>query len=448
MIVYFKDCFLTITNQVEFTELPYAPRATRFKANVSIRIWRNGTNNRMMIPLIVEGETDLNCRDPYKMIKEFDQYYPYYSLSTRKKLETTYGITSYDIGGLTDAIMELEEDVLSVVKRAWYKIFDDDFDNDDSSSDSRITDSRRLPFGGKTIKTEFLNRDQEPITILLQTYYSKSKIIFGEIVLGHMQPSKEIYLFVEYNNGQILFQEDEYNRPETSLFAVCNALNVDKDVLLKEIRETCEKGRAAMTDEEKEWRIYDSDITNQDGSQYAEEMKKQFRLMKPSEARKLAFLLQCDMCKRFYTKGKLSEKDKDYFWNKELENPIEKHKNYGIPDKILAEIDENPKVFGEKINGYVRVCSLYTAEKYQGIGLGTDLLKNIQNKYKNIFLNVLVKNVDAILFYERLGLKKIATFIWSNGISTEQYYVMAYSKDGILSDLKEQLKSTNHYVLL
>ena len=255
MIANFKDCFLTITNQVEFTELPSAPRATRFKANVGIRIWRNGTNNRMLIPLIVEGETDLKRLNPYEMIKEFDQYYPYYSLSTRKELETTYGITSYDIGGLTDAIMELEEDVLAVVKRAWYKIFEDDFDNDDSSSDSRITDSHRLPFGGKTIKTEFLNKDREPITIVLQTYYSRSKLVFGEIVLGNMQFSKEIYLFVEHYNGQILFQEDEYNRPETSLFTVCNALNVDADVLLKEIHETCEKGRAAITDEE-------IDITN------------------------------------------------------------------------------------------------------------------------------------------------------------------------------------------
>lgn len=172
------------------------------------------------------------------------------------------------------------------------------------------------------------------------------------------------------------------------------------------------------------------------------------KLMSPDEARKLDFWLQCYMCKTFYCPNQpLSNDNKKYFWNESKNTPFEYHKNYGEPEKVLASIDEHPILpNGKRPKGYVNLTSFYTAQKYRGLGLGSELMKELQNRYKKIYLDVLSINKPAISIYKHFGFKKVYSYKvpYTNDDGTEDYdlfYIMGYSEDGDLSDLEEQLKS-------
>jgi len=57
---------------------------------------------------------------------------------------------------------------------------------------------------------------------------------------------------------------------------------------------------------------------------------------------------------------------------------------------------------------YGRVFSIAVREAYQGLGIGTQLMKSVidvfhRKKIKNIVLEVRRHNIRAIRFYQRLG---------------------------------------------
>lgn len=170
------------------------------------------------------------------------------------------------------------------------------------------------------------------------------------------------------------------------------------------------------------------------------------KLMSPNDARKLDFWLQCYMCHTFYCPNQpLSDDNKKYFWNESKDTPFETYKNYGEPEKVLISVDEHSNLLGEKIEGYVRILSFYTAQKYRGLGLGSELMKELQNKYKKIYLDVLSLNKPAFAVYKHFGFEKVFTyrvpFTKDDGtVAYDEFYIMAYSEDGDLSDIKNKLK--------
>ena len=172
------------------------------------------------------------------------------------------------------------------------------------------------------------------------------------------------------------------------------------------------------------------------------------KTMDAKEARKLDYWLNLYMYRTFYNSGfwsPISQETKDYFWDKSKDNPFEKYINYGEPEKVLASIDENPELEGKKIKGYVELISFYVARNHSGKHLGTLLLKELQKKYKKIFLGVYSGNKHAIEVYKHLGFKRACTINWEYDTPErnrviDHYYVMAYSEDGDISDLIKQIK--------
>ena len=99
---------------------------------------------------------------------------------------------------------------------------------------------------------------------------------------------------------------------------------------------------------------------------------------------------------------------------KEINNQFNKISNvsYGIFDKDLMV----SFIFGDLINieknSEYEILLIYVGKHYRNKGLGSKLIKQIEencNCLKNIHLEVSESNLTGILFYKKMGFKKIYT---------------------------------------
>ena len=137
------------------------------------------------------------------------------------------------------------------------------------------------------------------------------------------------------------------------------------------------------------------------------------------------------------------------FINKEelleyLENtycPVKLAKSLRDEDNVylLAFYDGAPAGFA-KIKKYslnehiesvaqVELQKIYVLQEYHGLGVGSDLLKEVRNVAKEvcpdyIWLDTHISNEKAIRFYEKNGFRKIGTYHFTIGSQTFEYHVM------------------------
>ena len=99
---------------------------------------------------------------------------------------------------------------------------------------------------------------------------------------------------------------------------------------------------------------------------------------------------------------------------KEINNQFNKISNvsYGIFDKDLMV----SFIFGDLINieknSEYEILLIYVGKHYRNKGLGSKLIKQIEencNCLKNIHLEVSESNLTGILFYKKMGFKKMYT---------------------------------------
>ncbi|MDP4265314.1 MAG: GNAT family N-acetyltransferase [Bacteroidota bacterium] len=106
---------------------------------------------------------------------------------------------------------------------------------------------------------------------------------------------------------------------------------------------------------------------------------------------------------------------------------------------LLALVDGVPAGFAKvkKISlnehieslGQTELQKLYVLHEYHGRGIGTALLKEVQNVVKDIYpdyiwLDTHISNDNAIRFYERNGFKKMGKYFFTIGTQTFEYHVM------------------------
>ena len=99
--------------------------------------------------------------------------------------------------------------------------------------------------------------------------------------------------------------------------------------------------------------------------------------------------------------GKWKEKDQKYFFKKYIEN---NKKHISILVNNTAKIGFIDYLTN---NNYVEIGNICINKKYQGKGIGSQILNEIINKNSNktISLQVFIQNERAIKLYNKLGFK-------------------------------------------
>jgi diamine N-acetyltransferase len=106
---------------------------------------------------------------------------------------------------------------------------------------------------------------------------------------------------------------------------------------------------------------------------------------------------------------------------------------------LLAFIDGEPAGFAKikkySLNEHIESISqmelqkIYVLQEYHGKGIGTALLKEVNNVAKEVYpdyiwLDTHISNENAIRLYEKNGFKKIGRYFFTIGTQTFEYHVM------------------------
>lgn len=85
-----------------------------------------------------------------------------------------------------------------------------------------------------------------------------------------------------------------------------------------------------------------------------------------------------------------------------------------------------------EIKGFISIIdknhigALFIKKEYIRKGIGTKLINFIQDRYESLSLEVYEKNINAILFYNKMGFKNVKTQL--NNETQEKEYVMEWKK--------------------
>lgn len=122
-----------------------------------------------------------------------------------------------------------------------------------------------------------------------------------------------------------------------------------------------------------------------------------------------------------------------------LETNIEAHdfikkeywkSNFEFVKKILPSADVYVSEEDNVIKGFIGVmdgsyvAGLFVKKEYQGHGIGHELIDYCKSKYKNLTLDVFLKNENALRFYKKNGFKVIDKKV--NEDTEELEYTMKY----------------------
>lgn len=106
--------------------------------------------------------------------------------------------------------------------------------------------------------------------------------------------------------------------------------------------------------------------------------------------------------------SQIYEIEKENFSNFELYKNIEKlihNNNYLIVGNFENEILIS-YIIGIRMSDQYELLKIATRKNKQNNGFASELFKNVSKKFKEVFLEVNEKNLNAIKFYEHLGFQK------------------------------------------
>lgn len=117
--------------------------------------------------------------------------------------------------------------------------------------------------------------------------------------------------------------------------------------------------------------------------------------------------------------------DKDYWllnYNKVKDEYLKKSETYVYTEK-------------NEIKGFISILNneyigaLFVRKEYRKQGIGRKLINFVKDKYDKLTLNVYEKNINAILFYTKLGF--INQKIQIDDKTNEKEYVMEWKKEEV-----------------
>lgn len=117
--------------------------------------------------------------------------------------------------------------------------------------------------------------------------------------------------------------------------------------------------------------------------------------------------------------------DKDYWllnYNKVKDEYLKKSETY-----VYTENNEIKGFISILNNEYIG--ALFVRKEYRKQGIGRKLINFVKDKYDKLTLNVYEKNINAILFYTKLGF--INQKIQIDDKTNEKEYVMEWKKEEV-----------------
>lgn len=108
--------------------------------------------------------------------------------------------------------------------------------------------------------------------------------------------------------------------------------------------------------------------------------------------------------------------------------------NYNkVKDEYLKKSETYVYTENNDIKGFISILNneyigaLFIKNEYRRSGIGRKLINFVKNKYDKLTLNVYEKNINAILFYTKLGF--INQKIQIDDKTNEKEYVMEWNKE-------------------
>lgn len=108
--------------------------------------------------------------------------------------------------------------------------------------------------------------------------------------------------------------------------------------------------------------------------------------------------------------------------------------NYNkVKDEYLKKSETYVYTENNDIKGFISILNneyigaLFIKNEYRRSGIGRKLINFVKNKYDKLTLNVYEKNINAILFYTKLGF--INQKIQIDDKTNEKEYVMEWKKE-------------------